>query len=57
MSAAYVLEPFWLGYLVVLVICVGWAWRLSREAKRRDADTTEREIAPLLRSIERERGE
>jgi hypothetical protein len=39
----YTLEPFWLGYVLVLVICVGWAWRLSREAKQRDAETADRE--------------
>ena len=39
----YVLEPFWLGYLVVLAVCVIWAWSLSRDAAQRDAETTDRE--------------
>ena len=39
----FTLTPFWLGYAVALAVCVGWAWRLSREAKQRDAETTERE--------------
>jgi hypothetical protein len=44
MSApGFTLEPFWLGYVIVLAICVGWAWRLTREAQQRDADTTDRE--------------
>ena len=42
-APAYVLTPFWLGYAVALAVCVGLAWRLSREAKQRDAETTERE--------------
>jgi hypothetical protein len=42
-APVFTLEPFWLGYLVVLVICVGWAWRLSREAEQRDAETADRE--------------
>ena len=44
MSApVFTLEPFWLGYVVVLAVCVGWAWRLSRDAKQRDDETTDRE--------------
>jgi hypothetical protein len=42
-AVGFTLQPFWVGYLVALAICVGWAWRLSREAKQRDAETTERE--------------
>jgi hypothetical protein len=42
-AVGFTLQPFWLGYLVALAICVGWAWRLTREAKQRDAATTERE--------------
>jgi hypothetical protein len=42
-AAGFTLQPFWLGYLVALLVCVGWAWRLSRDAKQRDAETTERE--------------
>jgi len=42
-AAGFTLEPFWLGYLVALLVCVGWAWRLTREAQQRDADTTDRE--------------
>jgi hypothetical protein len=42
-APGFTLEPFWLGYLVALLVCVGWAWRLTREAKQRDAETTERE--------------
>jgi hypothetical protein len=37
------LQPFWLAYVVVLVVLYVWASRLSREAKRRDAETAERE--------------
>ena len=43
LAPGFVLEPFWLGYLVVLAICLGWAWRLCRESEQRDAETTERE--------------
>lgn len=39
----FTLEPFWLGYAVALAVCVGWAWRLSVEAKQRDAETEKRE--------------
>jgi hypothetical protein len=42
-APGFTLQPFWLGYLVALAICVGWAWRLTREAAQRDADTTDRE--------------
>jgi hypothetical protein len=42
-APTFTLEPFWLGYAIALAICVGWAWRLSREAKQRDAETTDRE--------------
>jgi hypothetical protein len=42
-APGFTLQPFWLGYLVALAICVGWAWRLTREATQRDADTTDRE--------------
>jgi hypothetical protein len=42
-SPGFTLEPFWLGYLVALLVCVVWAWRLTREAAQRDAATTERE--------------
>ena len=42
-AAGFTLTPFWLGYAIALAICVGWAWRLSRDAKQRDAETTERE--------------
>jgi hypothetical protein len=44
-AAGFTLTPFWLGYAIALAICVGWAWRLSREAKQRDAETTEREAS------------
>ena len=43
LAPGFVLEPFWLSYVIVLAVCVGWAWRLSREAKQRDAETTRRE--------------
>jgi hypothetical protein len=43
MTTTFVLEPFWLGYVIVLAVCIGWAWRLSREAEQRDAETTRRE--------------
>ena len=46
------LQPFWLGYVVVLLALYVWAGRLLKAAEQRDADTTEREIAPLLRSME-----
>jgi hypothetical protein len=49
------LQPFWLAYAIILVALYVWAARLVNEAKRRDSDTAEREIAPLMRSIERER--
>lgn len=39
----FTLQPFWLGYAVALAVCVGWAWRLSVEAKDRDKKTAERE--------------
>jgi hypothetical protein len=39
----FTLEPFWAGYAIALVVCVTWAWRLSREAKQRDAETADRE--------------
>ena len=42
-AVGFTLQPFWLGYLVALAICVGWAWRLTREATQRDADTTDQE--------------
>lgn len=42
-AAGFTLSPFWLGYAVVLVVLFVWASRLSREAKQRDAETTERE--------------
>lgn len=51
------LTPWWSAYAVLLVVLFVWAGRLAREAKQRDSETTEREIAPLLRSMERERGE
>ena len=62
-APVFTLTPFWLGYAVALAVCVGWAWRLSREAKDRDKATAdrdaEREIprAEMWRAIERERGE
>ena len=37
------LQPFWLAYAVVLVVLYVWSSRLLREAKQRDAETTERE--------------
>jgi len=43
LAPGFVLEPFWLGYVIVLAVCVGWAWRLSREAEQRDAETAKRE--------------
>jgi hypothetical protein len=46
-AAGFTLAPFWLGYAIALAICVGWAWRLSREAERRDAETYDREEARL----------
>ena len=42
-SEGFTLEPFWLGYVLILAVCVIWAWRLSREAEQRDAETTDRE--------------
>ena len=42
-SPVFTLEPFWLGYVVILAVCVTWAWRLSRDAAQRDAETTKRE--------------
>lgn len=39
----FTLQPFWLGYAVALAVCVGWAWRLSREATKRDAETDARD--------------
>jgi hypothetical protein len=38
---SFTLTPFWLGYVIVLVACVVWAWRLSREEL--DAETADRE--------------
>ena len=37
------LQPFWLGYAVVLLVCYVWASRLLLEAEQRDAKTTERD--------------
>lgn len=37
------LQPFWLGYVIVLAVCLVWAGRLLKEAEQRDAETTERE--------------
>ncbi len=39
------LAPFWIGYAIALAICVGWAWRLSRDAAKRDAETEAREAS------------
>lgn len=41
-TEGFTLTPFWLGYAVALAVCVGCAWRLSREAKARDKATAER---------------
>jgi hypothetical protein len=41
----FTLAPFWLGYAIALAICVGWAWRLSRDAAKRDAETEAREAS------------
>jgi hypothetical protein len=43
----FTLAPFWLGYAIALAICVGWAWRLSRDAAKRDQETYDREEARL----------
>ena len=49
------LQPFWLAYVIVLAVSLVWASRLVKEADARDERTTDREIAPLLRDVERER--
>ena len=51
----FTLSPFWLAYAIVLVVLFVWASRLVKEADARDERTTDREIAPLLRDVERER--
>ena len=66
-AEGFQLAPFWLGYAIALAICVGWAWRLSRDAAKRDQETYDREEARLddltkkrrentWRTTERERG-
>jgi len=42
-AAVFTIKPFWLGYVLVLAVCIVWAWRLTREAEQRDAETTKRE--------------
>ena len=37
------LQPFWLAYVIVLVILYVWASRLLKDAKQRDDETTDRE--------------
>ena len=37
------LQPFWLGYAVVLLVLYVWASRLLKDAKQRDDETTDRE--------------
>ena len=49
------ISPWWASYAVVLVVLFVWASRLVKEADARDERTTDREIAPLLRDVERER--
>ena len=40
-------------YAVALAVCVGWAWRLSREAKQRDDETTGRRTGRRKNTIQR----
>ncbi len=49
------ISPWWASYAVLLVGLFLWIWSLLLEADARDERTTEREIAPLLRDVERER--
>ena len=60
-APVFTLTPFWLGYAVALAVCVGWAWRLRGDTKKRDAETDARDAdiprEAMWRAIERERGE